>query len=93
MRIGPVGAELFHADRGTDGHFSQFCESAWKAAAESIKDGGHPAWVLGEGLTTPHLKNSKCYELKQEASHRYRSFGMTSRIRSKAIGLDWSVLR
>ena len=33
MRIHPVGAELFYADRRTDGHdeansFSQFCEDA-----------------------------------------------------------------
>jgi len=33
MKILPVGAELFHADRWTDGHdesnthFTQFCES------------------------------------------------------------------
>jgi hypothetical protein len=36
MKIRPVGAELFHADRRTDGHveanrcFSQFCKSAFK---------------------------------------------------------------
>jgi hypothetical protein len=35
-KIRPVGAELFHADRQTDGHdeansqFSQFCECAYK---------------------------------------------------------------
>ena len=36
MKIGPVGAEFFHADGQTDRHdeansrFSQICESAWK---------------------------------------------------------------
>jgi hypothetical protein len=36
MKILPVGADLFHADRRTDGHneansgFSQFCERAEK---------------------------------------------------------------
>ena len=36
MKIRPVGAELLHADRWTDGHdeansrFSQFCEQAQK---------------------------------------------------------------
>jgi len=36
MKIRLVGAELFHADRRTDGHdeensrFSQFCECSWK---------------------------------------------------------------
>ena len=39
MKIRPVGAELFYADRWTDGHddangrFSRFCERVWKSSS------------------------------------------------------------
>jgi len=29
MKIRPVGAELFHADRRTDSRYTQFCERNW----------------------------------------------------------------
>jgi len=29
---------------------------------------GSPAWGLGEGLTTPHLKKLACYEMLHRAS-------------------------
>jgi hypothetical protein len=44
MKIHPVGAELFHADRWTDEYyransrFSQFCKSAWKAFLFCLSD-------------------------------------------------------
>jgi hypothetical protein len=43
MKIRPVRAELFHADRQTDGHdkangrFSKFCERAYKELCDETR--------------------------------------------------------
>jgi len=46
-----------------------FCNCLYSICSlGQVTRGGHPAWGLGEEVTSPHRKKSACYEMLRRAS-------------------------
>jgi hypothetical protein len=65
------------ADGGDDLQIWRIAASILNKQSRTADKGWFPDWGLGEGLTSPPLKITSCYEMSKGASDLDRDFWMT----------------